>query len=153
MRIPTAEANQGEIQSDRYESNRAKQKWLALSLVRGVFGILDRALYTGFMETHQQLFNVYELADKIVAEAAIHREQGRETLVQLAWDCSNAENARLIAERNRDAMRRTGIEFPAALVESLAQYTATARTAGEAFAQEYDAARDLFAMTKKPSRD
>jgi hypothetical protein len=94
------------------------------------------------METHQELLSAYELANRIVAEAPIYRERGQADLLKLAWDCTNAENARLIASQNRATMMRDGVEYPRSLAEALERDTAKARVACEAFAIAYDSFRE-----------
>ena len=98
------------------------------------------------MQSTPELFDAYELANKIVAEASSYRESGEFALVDLGWKYSNAESARRTAEQNRATMISAGTEYPRQLAESFEQARAKAFAACDAFVKEYDAFRKRKAL-------
>jgi hypothetical protein len=80
----------------------------------------------------------HEIANQILAESALHRANGHDELVKLAWACSNAEDAKNKAEWNRTITINQGIEYPLGLAESLERDTAKARAACDAFVKAYE---------------
>jgi hypothetical protein len=100
------------------------------------------------MDQTQELLNAEELANRIVSEAAIHRENGDSDLVDRAWEYSNAENAKRNAEQNRAVTIAAGADYPRQLAESCEHDKAKAFSACDAFVKEYEAVR---AERREPS--
>jgi hypothetical protein len=87
------------------------------------------------------MYNPLVLANKVMDEVRIHKENGRGALVDRAWELTNAANARLIAELNRAAFQLEGLEHQHAIVEPLERETVRELAASDAFLKEYEACR------------
>ncbi len=93
------------------------------------------------MDQTQELLNAYELANRIVDESRVYRENGESDLVDRAWEYSNAENAKRTAEQNRAMTIRAGTDYPRQLADFLEQDKAKAFAACDAFVKEYEDCR------------
>jgi len=91
------------------------------------------------MEPTQEIKDPLRLANMVVDESRIHRDNGRAALVERAWEYTNAANARLNAEQNQAAVQHAGLGIPQPVVESLERETAKELAARDAFVKEYKA--------------
>ena len=97
------------------------------------------------MGTKVELLSVYQIADRIVDESLAYRAAGELELVKKAWDCSNAEAARLNADRANAEIIRAGLPCPQEILQEHERATQRAHAACEEFAREYDAFRERHA--------
>jgi hypothetical protein len=91
------------------------------------------------MEPTHEIKGPLRLANMVVGESRIHRDNDRAALVDRAWEYTNAANARLNAERNHAAVRDAGLGNLQPIVESLERETAKELAARDAFVKEYEA--------------